>query len=237
MKKLTKKKKRRLLILLLVIIVLGAIKIKIPRFVSPYGTFHYAMKDVMKKSNNIWMYTPLVDTLVIKDSLRNLRFKVQKAYAYDARSINYIYLHYFLPWARLSDYDKLKLFDVAFDYLDIFNILSKVRGVWFSINDVSMSYKIHHRVGIEDEEKTHSIYGTSILYPLPDTLYFTVWGYSNAYIDKRTFRSLPKKERMDFIGRCSDEKEILLGEITFVKSDSIIKENQEYDKDFLFWNL
>jgi hypothetical protein len=56
-------------------------------------------------------------------------------------------------------------------------------------------------------------------------------------MDKRTYRSLPKKERMDFLERCSDKKGILLGEITFVKGDSIIKKNQEYDKDILLWNL
>lgn len=237
MKKLTKKQKRRFIIIIIILLVLTPFKIKFPDFIGPYRDNHFLPHEVKELSNNFWKYTPIIDTCVIQDSVRDLRFKVQKAYAYDARMIEYPYIHYLLPWIHVKNLKKVKFFDIVFDYLDLDNIESKIGGVWFSVNKSSESYMRRSTWSIEDNDKSFSIYGTRELLPLPDTLYFTVWGYPNSYLDLHTYRSLTEEQKSEFIKRIGEEKQRPLGEITFVKSDSIIKKSQKRTEKVLLWDL
>lgn len=90
--------------------------------------------------------------------------------------------------------------------------------------------------GWDAPERDISYYGRRLGTPLPDTIYFSVYGNPHIYVDKPTYQSLSKDRQWEAIhvsGELAHERR-LLGQIIFIKSDSIIFENKHhYENDKL----
>lgn len=114
------------------------------------------------------------------------------------------------------------VFCISFDTINILDKFDRSAGLWFSVgdsshNDTDLWFFLH-------DYEDCSYFGVRFLEYMPDTVYFTVWGYTNLYVDRPMFRSLSKEEREKVFRKESDgtKKKGVLGEMIFVKTDSLI---------------
>lgn len=202
-------------------------KLSVPTFImSPYDVHCDSIAQIMVAERNVWYYKPLSDSLILKDSVRNIRFHVKEACAYDARMVDEIYFKAFLPWVKLYDTDDFKLFGIWFDHMGIRDKWDKVYGIWYNIGDDSVDQIFGGPTGWDNPEANFTYCGKRIKLPLPDTLYFSVWGRNDVYVDRHTYLSLSDENQMSVIRKGSNSTKRKLGEIIFVKTDSFITTNK-----------
>lgn len=214
-------------------LVIGLYKCKLPTFVLPSYDLHCdSISQIISTERNIWYYKPLCDTLVLKDSLRDIRFHVRQACAYDIRGVDEIYFRYYLPWIRLYETEQTKMFGVWFDYLALRDKYDKVTGIYYDLGRENVDNIFAGPEGWDDAERGISYYGRRLGTPLPDTIYFSVYGNPYIYIDRPTRRALPREKRLEAIDKGLDfrKERRMLGQLIFVKSDSVIFEKtRRYD--------
>lgn len=210
--------------LMLIIIVY---KCEIPLHLKPLSTpvFCNSKEEAIAAERSVWIYKPVCDTLIIKDSIRNLKFHIQSVYAYDSRLLTEFYLWLFLPWAELNNFGDVKYFTVCFDYINLHDKWDPSMGIVMNISD-SATTKTWNRISYE-EYRDDSIIGQSYYesiksVPLPDTLYLTVWGQKDLFVPSSIFKNLPDSIKSKAYSAKYDKGQIKLGQIALVKSDSII---------------
>lgn len=222
-----------------VFILLGLYKCTVPIFLLPPYDIHCdSISQIINTERNIWYYKPLCDTLILKDSLRDIRFHVRQACAYDIRGVSQIYFRYYLPWIRFYETDKTKMFGVWFDYLALRDKYDKYLGIYYDLGRENVDNIFAGPCGWDDAERGISYYGRRLGTPLPDTIYFSVYGNPYIYVDNPTYHILSEEKQWEVIGRGVDLKSErrILGQLIFVKTDSVIFENtRHYDQDKLFF--
>lgn len=238
MQLLKEKKVKRLLLLLVIIVCLGAFRIYLPTLVMRPKDIHCdSMADVIKAERSVWIYKPLTDTLLIQDSVRNIRLVVKEACAYDARFFGKMYFQGFFPWAIIYNFDEFKLFGIWFDYADFGNNLSKIAGIALEVGDHSKDQVFGGTSYIDNEKYNLSYQGERIKLPLTDTLRLTVWGYPNLFVRRDEFRKMEEQKQYEIIDLADSLKNsrMILGEIVFVKGDSVIApKKRKYEETRLF---
>lgn len=221
-----KLKKKRIfqIVLLFLFIGIGLIKCSLPTFImSPYDIHGSSINQILSTERSVWYYKPLMDTLIIKDSLRDIRFYVKEACAYDNRWASSIFFEYYLPWINLYEDNERKLFGIWFDYMDLYNKYSKSLRFTYELDSAS-NRLFSGGTALDNKKKKYSYYGGNINYPLPDTIRFVVTGNPHLYMERSTFRALSDKEQMDIIEKSMtfENERKVMGVITFIKGDSII---------------
>ena len=90
MKKFTKKRFIKWLFAT-IFILLGLYKCTMPMFLLLPSDIHCdSISQIISTERAIWYYKPLCDTLILKDSLRDIRFHVRQACAYELRGVDQI---------------------------------------------------------------------------------------------------------------------------------------------------
>ena len=236
MKKFTKKRFFKWLFVT-ILILLGLYKCTIPVFLlRPYDIHCDSISQIISTERDIWYYKPLCDTLILKDSLRDIRFHVRQACAYELRGVDQIYFRYYLPWIRFYETDNIKIFGVWFDYLALRDKYDVVNGIYYDLGRENVDNIFAGPCGWDDTERGVSYYGRRLGAPLPDTIYFSVYGNPHIYVDKPTYRTLSRDKQWEAIHRSRklENERRILGQLIFVKSDSLIFENKRcYDNDKL----
>ena len=112
----------------------------------------------------------------------------------------------------------------------------KYMGIYYDLGKENVDNIFAGPCGWDDSERGVSYYGRRLGTPLPDTIYFSVYGNPYIYVDKSTYHTLSRDKQWEVIDRGVDlegERRIL-GQLIFVKSDSLIFENKRcYDNDKL----
>src|ERR1035437_7504154 len=130
---------RRRLIKLIITIVLTILvyKCEIPLPLKPVSIFCNSKEEIIAAERSLWIYKPVCDSLIIKDSARNLKLHIQSVYAYDPRYFEEGYLWLFSPWAKLTNSSDIKYFTVCFDYINLHDIWDFSTGIVMNIRDSS----------------------------------------------------------------------------------------------------
>lgn len=238
MKKFTKKRIFKWLFAT-VFILLGFYKCTVPIFLLPPYDIHCdSISQIISTERNIWYYKPLCDTLILKDSLRDIRFHVRQACAYDIRGVSQIYFRYYLPWIRFYETNQIKIFGVWFDYMALRDKYDVVYGIYYDLGQKNVDQIFAGPCGWDDAERGISYYGKRLGIPLPDTIYFSVYGNPHIYVDKPKYRILSHDDKQAVIHKGFDlwNERRILGQLIFVKTDSVVFENtRNYDRDKLFF--
>lgn len=133
MKKFTKKRFIKWLFAT-IFILLGLYKCTMPMFLLLPSDIHCdSISQIISTERAIWYYKPLCDTLILKDSLRDIRFHVRQACAYELRGVDQIYFRYYLPWIRFYETDNIKIFGVWFDYMALRDKYDTLMGIYYDL--------------------------------------------------------------------------------------------------------
>lgn len=82
----------------MLLLVMFFMKVEYPFFLGRAWDRHYHTQGAMQRAGlSLWKYRPLGDTLFIQDSLRDLRFPIKSAYAYEGVWQSAPYLQFFYP--------------------------------------------------------------------------------------------------------------------------------------------
>ena len=220
-----------------IFILFGLYKCTMPVFLLPPYDIHCdSISQIISTERDIWYYKPLCDTLILKDSLRDIRFHVRQACAYELRGVDQIYFRYYLPWIRFYEIDNTKIFGIWFDHMALRNKYDRITGIYYDLGRENVDNIFAGPCGWDDVERGISYYGRRLGTPLPDTIYFSVYGNPYLYVEKSTRQALPEDKRWELYKKSRElESEWrILGQLIFVKSDSLIFDNtRRYDRDKL----
>lgn len=203
-------------------------------FFHPFDMHYDSKKEIIDEGLNLWTYKSVSDTVVIKDSLRDLSFVVKEAYLYTASRTTEGYFQFFLPWTDIYTYDNLYFFGLTFRKNQFEEILdhNRLNGIWFCLGD-SVNDKTHRMEQFWDNNETDfSYYGARIVPPVSDTIYLTICGFSDLFLTKKDFRNMDIN-KIEAKQNQSKHVKVPLGHFIFVKQDSVIssslvKEKREF---------
>lgn len=183
---------------------------------------------LLKSKRSIYFYPALQDEVLINNKKRDIRLEILNSCAYDAKYLERIYCQFFWIWGKTIDFNESIFFGIWFRSSDLYMILKEDR-VSFSIDNTNRNSTFRHYFMWDNIDDDTYYYGVRMLLPLPDTLYLTIWGDQKIYFDNETLLPLSDEETQgvkveELSSKKSEIQKVFLGEVSFVRTDSIVKE-------------
>lgn len=218
--------KRNVILGIIVSILLVVVyRCTIPLPFKPYSIFCNTKEEIIAAERSVWIYKPICDSLVIKDSVRDLHFHIKHIYAYDPKRFEKAYLWLFLPWVKLSNTGNVKYFTICFDYMNLEDKWDFRNCIVLNIRDSAMTEKWDRWTydGVWDDSIAgKSYYETKEMSPLPDTLYLTIWGQKDLFLPYSVYKNLPSSEQSKMFSSKYENGQVKIGQIAIIKVDSVI---------------